>query len=132
MDVIPGWSILKWRVPGHRCLFRCDVTRGDHQVEHICLAPPGCVRIDERVIPGRSLGQTRQQGRFRQIEVGCRLAEIGLCRRLNPISDVAIVDLIEIKLQNGVFGITAGDLGGQNGLFDLPTECALAPFLRRQ
>ena len=59
--------------------------------------------IVDRIIEGRGLGQTGKQRRLIQIQVFGVDAEIRLGRRLNAVGQVAIVDLIQVELEDLVF-----------------------------
>ena len=97
----------------------------DHQAQHVSLAGLGALRVLQRVIGRGRLRQASQQRRLGQGQIFGRLVEIELRGRLDAVGQVAVVDLVEVDLQNGVLGIAACDLSRQDGLFDLAGDAAL-------
>ena len=63
------------------------------------------LRILEGIICRRVLGQSGNQGTFRQIQLADRLVEIGLCRRLYAIGILAEVNDIHIQLKDGFLAV---------------------------
>jgi len=73
----------------------------------------------QRIVEGRGLGQSGQQSSFGQAEIGGGFVEVGLGRGFDAVGQMAVVDLVEVEFQNGVFVVAPGDLGSEDGLFDL-------------
>ncbi len=74
------------------------------------------------VVIGRRLGQSGQQRGFGQRQIGRALVEVGFGGRLDAVGQVAVIDLVEIDLEDFVFRIAPRDFGGQDRLFDLPGQ----------
>ena len=96
-----------------------------HAPQHVDAPVLGQVGIDERRIGGRALGQTRQQRRFRNRKLARGLVEVGLGRFADPPSPRAEVDLIQIQIQNLVFGEVTFDPPRQHHLAQLARETPL-------
>ena len=75
-----------------------------------------------RVVVSRQLRETRKQGSFGEREFGGPLVEVGLGGCVRAVGKVAIVDLVQIELQDGFFVIAATDLGREDGLFELALD----------
>ncbi len=73
-----------------------NVVVGDHQAEHFPLAAERFIGGGIGIPQGRSLGQTGQQRRLGQGQIGGRLVEIGIGRRLDAVGQVAVIDLVQI------------------------------------
>ena len=106
-----------------------------HQAEHLALAALhraglaiGVPQPGVGVIVGRRLRQPGQHRRLRQRQVFGRFAEIGLGRGLDAVGQVAVVELVQVDLQDGLPGIAPRHFRGQNRLLDLPRD----RFLGRQ
>ena len=107
------------RLPGCIGFRRREKAGFHHQAQHNPLASLGTVGLGIGVVICWQLGQPSQQRRFRQRQVSCFLAEIGLCGGVDPIGKISIINLIEIQLQDLLFAVAPGDFSGQNRLFDL-------------
>ncbi len=62
-------------------------------------------------------------------QVGGRSIEVGLRGGLDPIGQVAVVDLVQVQLEDFVLGIATGDLGRQQDLANLAQCGPLGAFL---
>ena len=96
-----------------------------HAPEYVNTPVLGQIRIDERRIGRWALGQTRQQRRFRNRKLTRGFVEVGLGRFADPPGARAEVDLIQIQIEDLVFGEVALDLSRQHHLAELARE---APF----
>ncbi len=76
----------------------------------------------ERIVIVRRLRQRGEHRRFGEAEFIEWLVEIGLGRRGDAIGLLAEIDLVEVKLQNPLFGEALVDAKGQNRLADLAPE----------
>ena len=90
-----------------------------HLIEHVRLAVPGGGHVRVRVVERRRLRQAGQERRFGQRQIFGRLAEIGFGGRFDPIGPIAVQDLVHVHLEDLILGVAAGQLHGQEGLFDL-------------
>ena len=97
-----------------------------HQPQHLALAALdrarpaiGLPQFGVGIVVGRRLGQPRQQRRLRQRQLLRRPAEVSLRGGLDAVRQVAVVDLVQIDLQDGVFGVAPRQLGRQDRLLDL-------------
>ena len=93
-----------------------------HQVEHDALALLGALQVGEGIQVGRALGNAGQQGGLGQREIGGGLAKVDLRGSLGAIGKTAVVEQVEIHLEDLVLGVEAGQLLGDAGLLDLAVE----------
>ncbi|MCG3141392.1 MAG: hypothetical protein HDKAJFGB_02673 [Anaerolineae bacterium] len=89
-----------------------------HQTQHHALAFERAVGIDARVVNRGQLRQTREQRRFRQIQLRHIFLKIGLRGGLDAVRMIAEVDSVEIERENFIFGISPRDFECENGFFD--------------
>ncbi|VTR66750.1 hypothetical protein DESC_500134 [Desulfosarcina cetonica] len=101
-------------------LLRGDHAGFHHALEHHFLAGLGPFQITERVVARGGFGQTRQKGRFRQGQFAGGLVEKGPCRFTDAISTHAKGDLVDIGLQNLLFGKLGLDLEGNQQFPEFP------------
>ena len=106
-------------VPGGLRLPLCDVVLLYHEPKHCLLPLSGTIPVGVRVVICRSLGQSGQKACLPKREVGGVLAEICLRGCLDAVGQVAVVYLVQVKLQDRVLAVPAADLLCQDRLFDL-------------
>ena len=105
----------------------------DHQRQHVLLASEGQVEAAaEGIVGGRQLRQASEEGCLRQREVGRIYAEVGVRSGLDTVGQVAVVNLVEVDLQDSLLGVGARQFSGQDGLSDLATDSLLHPLLGRE
>ncbi len=114
---------------GLGCLIRTNNTGPHHRIENLDLTSQGQIGLRQRIVAPRSLRQPRQQRRFRQIKIAHRLAKIRLSRRLHPVAQPAIVDLVQIHGQNIGLAEARVQLQGQHRLAQLAPHAALLSLL---
>jgi hypothetical protein len=102
-----------------------DLAVFQHGIDYQSPSPQGAVRIPDRRIHGRALGQTREQGRFVQSQLLGRLAEVELRRSFEAVDTVAQGNLVGIQGKNLRLGETALDLVGEHGLLHLAMKRAV-------
>ena len=78
----------------------------------------GALGIDHRVEAGRRLGQAGQHRRLGHTDILQHLAVVNLRRCGETVGALSQVDLIDINLQNLVFGQARLDLEGEQGLVE--------------
>ena len=100
----------------------------DHQPQDDRLPRFGPLPVLERVVVGRRLNQPDQQGALGQVQVADVLAKVGLGRRLDAVGHVAEIDFVQVKGQDFVFGVAAGDAPGQQRLPQLAAVGLLVPL----
>ena len=87
-----------------------------HQhVEHDALPCFGRGEVREEVEIGRPLRDTGEQRRFGLCQIGGVLAEIDLAGRLRPVCPMAVVEQVEVHLQQLVLAKEVGQLLRQPG-----------------
>ena len=99
-----------------------DVTVDHHESKHGGLAQPGSLGMVQRVVGDLILQQSCQHAALGEIQLGCVLAEVGLCGRFQAGGEVAVIDLVEIKRQDLAFRVAQLDLNGQPGLAQLAPQ----------
>jgi hypothetical protein len=85
-----------------------------HQGQRMLHAHQGGFTIGVHIVHRRRLRQPGQEGRLRQRQVAGRGAKIGLGRRLDAVSQVAVINLIQVQLKDFILGVAAGDLGASS------------------
>ena len=100
-----------------------------HQPQHDVAPAHGPLGVRARVVERGELGQRRECGRFRDVQLGRVLAEVDLRRGLDSVGPGAEVDLVEIQLEDRVLGKVALDLHGHPRFLELPGERLLAADL---
>ena len=110
---------------GQGFLFSADHAGFRHQGQHHLLALPGGIRMLEGIVSCWRLGEARQQSGFRQIQLGGRRPEIGLAGSLDPVSQAAVVHLVEIKGQDLAFRQRVCQVPGQHSLAQLAPQAAV-------
>jgi hypothetical protein len=106
--------------------------RRQHQAEHLLVAHQRRLAIRVDVVHRRRLRQSRQEGRLRQRQVLGAAPEVRLRRRLDSVRQVAVVDLIQVDLQDLVPRVASRDLRRQKDLARLPQIRALGTLARAQ
>ncbi len=108
------------------------LAEGVHQAQHLALAQQSGIPGGEDIINARRLGNARQEGCLPQGQpVSCGI-EIGLCSSLNTIGEVAVVDFIQVQLQDFLLAVQAGDFRRQHDLACLAVVADLIFFIRQQ
>src|SRR5437867_2588934 len=103
-----------------------------HQVEDLELPRFRLVLIlrdGGAVLSGR-LGQSGEQRRLCQGEVLGGLAEIKARRRLGTVGRMAVVDLVEVPLEDLAIAVASLELEGDRRLFELAREAAVGALRR--
>ena len=108
--------------PGGVGLGRADVPGLHHQPQHHRLPVFGAVGVGIGVIDCGQLGQPGQQRGLGQGQVGHVFGKVGLRGGVCAIGKVAVIEFVEINLQDLLFGIAAADLGGEDGFVDLARQ----------
>jgi len=103
-----------------------------HQHQDGLVPVKGRLAVSIDVINRGRLHQPRQEGRLAQVQVLGRGMKIHLRRGLHPVRQVAVVDFVEIHLQDIILGVLAGDLGSQHDLAGFPLVTDLRRFFRAQ
>ncbi len=93
-----------------------------HSLQHITLAVLGLLQVTIGRVTARSLGQTGQYGAFGQGQVLNVLGKVVLSRRLNSISPVAEINLIEIEIKNLFLGQMLFHAPSQDRFFEFAGE----------
>ena len=94
-------------------------------MQHVSLALLGPLGVEIRVIAAGGLGDARQDGRLRQVQVFHVLGEVLLGRRLHPIGPVTQEDVVQIDAENLFLGHVIVDAVGQHRFPDFPGEALL-------
>ena len=100
-----------------------DVAAVDHGVEHLCTPRLCRVRVLHRVVVRRALreaGEHRHLAERQPHEVG--LVEVGLRRGLDAVGLIAVVDLVQVHLEDLLLAEGARRLHGEDRFLDLPRE----------
>jgi hypothetical protein len=103
-------------------LVGCDEVVLQHAVDDVLLALGGTLRIDDRVVRGRRLGQAGEHRRFSDGQVLQRLAEVDLARGREAVRALAEEDLVHVDLEDLLLAQHALDLERQQHLVDLARE----------
>ena len=98
----------------------------EHGVDHQVAAAEGLLRIEQRGVGDRPLGQAGEQRSFGQGELARVFAEVegGAC--LEAEDAVAEIDLVRVEGEYLLLGERALDLDGEEDLLQLPAEGAVA------
>ena len=86
-----------------------------HHVEHDTLPRFGRGEVREEVEIGRPLRDAREQRRLGLRQIGGALAEVDLAGGLRPVGPVAVVEQVEVHLQQLILAEEVGQLLGQPG-----------------
>ena len=117
-----AWDDVERLLLGRIALYGGDVAILSHAIEHVIAALDGRLRVLERVVVVRPLGQAGEVRRLRQIELIQRLVEIVQRRGGDPVRVQPEEDFIEIELEDLVLGEGRVDPDGKDRLFDLAVE----------
>ena len=94
--------------------------------QYLVAPPQGGRRVVERVVVGRRLRQAGEKRRLLERQPARRNREVRLGGRLDPVGVVAVVDVVEIRVEDRVPRPGAGELDGETGLDDLALQRPLA------
>ena len=97
-----------------------------HLAQHPVAPAHGRDLVVHGVVVVRSLGQGRQIGALRQIELGERLAEIVVGGGADAIGAVAQPDLVQIELEDALLGQGLLDALGEDGFLELAAKGLVA------
>src|SRR5213079_2217304 len=100
--------------------------------QHRVAPPYRALGVGTRVVGRGRLGKGRQGGRFRDVQLRGVFAEVDLCRGLHTMGARPEVDLVQVQLQDRVFGEVALDLDGDARFLQLTRELLLAADLVRE
>ena len=103
-----------------------------HQAQHHVAPPHGALGVSARIIEGGSLGQRGERGGLCDVQLPCRLAEVNLRRRLDPVGARSEIDLVQVQLEDRVFGKVVLDFDRDPRLFELAGQLLLAADLVRK
>ena len=103
-----------------------------HHVEHDALPCFGRGEVREEIEIGRPLRDAGEQRRFGLCQVGGVLAEVDLAGRLRPVGPVAVVEQVEVHLQQLVFAEEVGQLLSQPGLEHFAIHRLVVALIRPQ
>ncbi len=109
-----------------RRLARRDIAVRRHLPEHIVPPRQRPVEVRGRRIGRRRLRQDREIGVLREVEVGDRLAEVRLRRRLDAVAVPPEEDLVEVQLEDLFLGERRLDPVGEDRLLELADIADLA------
>ena len=113
---------LERRRHGGVVLLLRDVAVGQHAVEHQVAALQAVVGVVDGVVVGRRLGNAHEGGRLDQREVARVLREVALRRSLDAVGARAVVDGVEVHLEDLVFGVELLHLQGEIDLAHLALD----------
>ena len=102
-----------------------------HQHENLLLAGERDIAVGVNIVYRWRLRQAGQEGRFGKCQLVGSLAEIRLGGSFDPISQVAVIDLVQVQLENLILCIAARDFRGQDDLAGLAGIGALGALLGR-
>ena len=102
-----------------------DVLLVEHVPEHARPPLPCQARVGNRIVERRVRGDPRQERRLRQGQRRGGLAEVDLCRLLDPVRAVAVVDRVQVRGQDPVLWPLLLELPRERGLLQLAPERAL-------
>src|SRR5262249_50606498 len=91
----------------------------DDAVDDPVAASDSTVRVPERVVVARRLGQGGEIGAVGEGQLGQRLVPIGLSRGGNAVTANPEIDLVQIKLENLLLGEGALDADGKDRFLQL-------------
>ena len=116
-----GLDVLLRRLVGLRL---ADVPTGHHALEHVGLARLRALEMGLRVVVVGRVNQPGQKRGLADREVlGLLVApEVGLGGRAQAICVVAVVDAVQVHVEDLVFGVALLQRGGQNGLLQLAED----------
>jgi len=109
-----------------------QIAVADEQVQHNALAGFGRRKVREQVHLAGLLWDASQQGCFGLGQVCGRFAEVDLRSFLRPIGQMAVVEQVQVHLQQLVLGEQAGELLRQARLQHLAIHGLLQPHIGRQ
>ena len=121
----PGLEAEVARAGRPRVLPRRDRALVAHRAQHGVAPRERLPGLDERVVGGRRLRQPGEQRRLAQREVAGRLREVGLRRRLDPVGEVAVVHLVEVRGEDALLRPGVVELDREARLLELPLHGAL-------
>ncbi len=87
-----------------------------HGNEHLLVAIERGLAIGKNIIDTGGLRQPRQKSGLRKGQLTGRGVKVGLSGSLNAVSQVAIVELVEIQLQNLILGVAPRHFGREDDL----------------
>ena len=102
-----------------------DFVPAVHQPQHFVTAVRRCLRVVDRVVPGRARRDAGEHRRLRQREVFRVLAEVSLGRCLDAVVEAAVRNLVQVPLEDLVFRIALRKLDRVHGLLELALIRAL-------
>ena len=123
---LPGLADDQLLGPGCRQLRLGDGADRVHALQHDPLTRSGALEVGHRVGVIGVLRQASQHGRLGNGELLHGLAEVGLGRRRKPIRALTQKNLVEVDLQDAVFGQRLFHLKCQHDFFGLALHRALA------
>ena len=100
-------------------LFLVDITELAHTAKNVVATDQCALRIDDRVVARRRLGQTGDHRRLGNAQLVQGLAIIDLGRGHHAIGAVAEIDLVQVELENGLLVQFLLDLQRQQDLVEL-------------
>ena len=103
-----------------RVLPRRDRSLIPHGAQHRVAPRERLPGLGERVVGGRRLRQPGEQRRLAQRRSLRRLREVGLRRRLDPVGEVAVVHLVEIRGEDPLLRPRIVELDRETRLLELP------------
>jgi hypothetical protein len=107
------------------CLFvlrRSNVPQLGHPAQYVMLALLGALRVGDRVVKRRRLGQSREHRRLGEVELVERLAEVDLRSGAEAVGALAEIDLVDVKLEDLLLGQAVLDLECEQRLVQLAGE----------
>ena len=81
-------------------LLLADVPIGQERREHLAAAGDRVLRIVQRVVVGRRLRQAREQGGLSERELTRVLREVRLRRGFDAVRVIAVVDGVEVLVED--------------------------------
>ena len=99
----------------------------DHPVEDVQLTGPGAVVVEEGVVSGGRLEQAGQEGGLGDGQLGWLLAgtEVGLHGGADPVGAVAVVDPVQVQLEDLALRVAMLERVGEQQFLGLARDCLL-------
>ena len=127
LDVVRRRGLLRTqllRVGGIR-LGRRDRVVAHHRVQHYALPCLGPIEVGDGIEFGRRLWQAGEEAGLSQRQLAGGLAEVGQRRRLHPIRPIAVIDPIQIRLEDLGLRVLMLDLDREDRLVQLAQHGAV-------
>ncbi len=104
----------------------------EHEHQDLLLANQGDLCIGVDIINSRRLRQSCQKGGLAQGQIFCGFTEVCFGSGFHPISQVAVINLIQVQLNDLILGVTACNFRREDDLTCLACHRALTAFFGRK